>query len=592
MPGKYVMYRKASIVVFFTAVLASLACLLIFAAGYTYFFQVNAIDDISESWVITDDGQTSIIDFQKVEQLQPGQKTSLQKIITVEHNDPQLLINTRLLNVKVFLGDQVLYIQDTQQPFKHVIIDLPDNYLNQTLTIQLSNDYGHPSLASSAILIGEAQAIMAYMIFTSMVKMLVFVVLATLSIVIGIAGFLGVLPAAKTHTLFFAWIIFISSLYFTGNSYLENVYFTQSSLVIINLYGLSLISISVLCFVFAEIFPQKNYQTICMIIIWVMLGNMLWIAVKGFDRLLPVWIFSVVNCGVALLGWRALQRTLGIGYHPLWQIIFASLILLNINDGWIHTGITYLYPVYTAMVVLMPCLLAVVYNYGQQLVREKNKQNQQRLNAMIQQHQIEQTFANIEDAYREIQSTQQTMQDFVRCADGYLEIRDELQLNRLIEQYLSAAVLLQQAVYCEHGLINLCLNSTIHQIKSQDIDVVIRADADQSIQIEDMDITSLLGNIFTNALEASLRITEVHQRKIQGDIYMDDIYLYINVRNRITHAVTKNHQRIMTSKANHLLHGHGTRVIQSIADKYEGIALFENDNHWFSVSVMLRKAKD
>lgn len=133
------------------------------------------------------------------------------------------------------------------------------------------------------------------------------------------------------------------------------------------------------------------------------------------------------------------------------------------------------------------------------------------------------------------------------------------------------------------------LNQFLAHAKEQNIVCNMDVCLDQEISIQDIDFSSLLSNLLSNALEAS---AQVDDPQVDIHIYPTLRYLCFNVRNRADIEQLKRNPDFQTTKRNPTAHGFGLKMIRQIAEKYDGRASFQiDDDGFFSSKVMLLMTK-
>ena len=104
------------------------------------------------------------------------------------------------------------------------------------------------------------------------------------------------------------------------------------------------------------------------------------------------------------------------------------------------------------------------------------------------------------------------------------------------------------------------------------------------IDIKPIDVSSVIGNILDNAIEAAEQC-ENPQIKIQIFIYKK--YLTIISENSFAQSPMLVGEHLKTTKANTEMHGYGTEIIKEICDRYNGKYQWEiNGNIFKSIAIM------
>lgn len=104
----------------------------------------------------------------------------------------------------------------------------------------------------------------------------------------------------------------------------------------------------------------------------------------------------------------------------------------------------------------------------------------------------------------------------------------------------------------------------------------------ETINIDVLDLSSVLGNILDNALESYN--VNVLKPYIKIQIYYIKNMLYIEVENSVE---SNRDKRLRTKKKDRINHGIGVRSIKEVALKYNGDVNIVSDSNTFRISVCL-----
>lgn len=107
------------------------------------------------------------------------------------------------------------------------------------------------------------------------------------------------------------------------------------------------------------------------------------------------------------------------------------------------------------------------------------------------------------------------------------------------------------------------------------------------MQIEPIDISSLLSNLLDNAIEAS---EKTDNPIINLSIFKQNAYYVINIENSIceNNNLTDSDYIPISTKSNSALHGYGMQIIDDIAQKYDGNFSWRVRNEKFVATVLLK----
>ncbi|MCE5344409.1 MAG: GHKL domain-containing protein, partial [Eubacteriales bacterium] len=164
------------------------------------------------------------------------------------------------------------------------------------------------------------------------------------------------------------------------------------------------------------------------------------------------------------------------------------------------------------------------------------------------------------------------------------------QARSLITEIRSHPMMKQELMHSGNAIVDAVLNQAIAQTEKLHIPFTAEACLTDPMPISDVELSSLLSNLISNALEASEHVTDP---SISLRIYPARSYLCILVKNKVDETTMRNNPSLRTTKKDPRYHGIGLKVIETIAQRYHGLAEFEiADEHTFVATVMLRLDAD
>lgn len=135
-------------------------------------------------------------------------------------------------------------------------------------------------------------------------------------------------------------------------------------------------------------------------------------------------------------------------------------------------------------------------------------------------------------------------------------------------------------------MVDAILNSKLSLLKSKDIRVNAKAVVPSKLQISEIDLCVVIGNLLDNAMEACLGQEKANDRFIRVFIGILKDQLYVSVSNS-TDGLVKRAGKSYLSTKNAPGHGFGLMRIDRIVDKYNGYINRQNEEGVFATEVML-----
>ncbi len=129
--------------------------------------------------------------------------------------------------------------------------------------------------------------------------------------------------------------------------------------------------------------------------------------------------------------------------------------------------------------------------------------------------------------------------------------------------------------FCSDEIVNSIIAIKKQQCKNMDIPIEIYVRKNYHGKMKEIDVVSLLHNLFDNAIEANERIQDPDKKGISFYMEKEDNIVDITIQNYVNPKETIDFQ---TKKKEKNIHGIGMGIIQNIVDKYHGTITVELDD--------------
>ena len=106
------------------------------------------------------------------------------------------------------------------------------------------------------------------------------------------------------------------------------------------------------------------------------------------------------------------------------------------------------------------------------------------------------------------------------------------------------------------------------------------------MKLEDVDLYSLLGNLFDNAIEAASKV-DIEEREIKLLAKMSGNNLYLEMENPYTGNLRKQGRNYLTTKGDKNEHGLGLRIVENIINRHSGQMIIDDKENYFRIKVIL-----
>jgi len=270
-------------------------------------------------------------------------------------------------------------------------------------------------------------------------------------------------------------------------------------------------------------------------------------------------------------------------------IIYMTFTLYNYMDG----SSTHEY-----LVLFTVTVGAIVFSWFIYLFVKKimdQEQQEELMKVKIREYENRDFYIkNMEDLMLNIQGQRHDLNNYVSTLYGLIQlekIEDAKKYILDLERNLSFA---NQIMDTNHPVITALINVKYQKAGREKISMNVDINLPQSISIEYIDLSIVLGNLLDNAIEACLK-SGSESPVIELRMYIKRNYLIIKAENSKTDKVIFNKElkhKKYTTKEDKDNHGFGLNNIQRVIDQYKGILNLEDTGHIFKVHIAIPLESD
>lgn len=105
--------------------------------------------------------------------------------------------------------------------------------------------------------------------------------------------------------------------------------------------------------------------------------------------------------------------------------------------------------------------------------------------------------------------------------------------------------------------------------------------------MEDIELCTLLANTLDNAIEASIKITDVRKRRISLKVRCMNGNLSCEIMNAKNNRIIEKNGLFETDKSDRCSHGQGLRSVKQIVNKHNGEIKIEHTENIFKVIIFI-----
>lgn len=299
------------------------------------------------------------------------------------------------------------------------------------------------------------------------------------------------------------------------------------------------------------------------------------------EFLIGIWLVRLMMLGIVIaLGKRqkkpaeAMRLTSIIVILGLFgAVTLSQQMILPIDDDQIGTWII-------LSLILMFAILFYRVNRQREMELEIARLKQDQAEILeCDYHALRRTYAENAKLYHDLHNH---IEAIYQCLTGG-DIREAIQY---CEQLRTPVREISQTVWTGDKAIDYLISSKMALAEQEHIQTKVNIEYPRNTNIRSVDLTTILGNLLDNALEAAETAPE-RLRFFHLTIRRINAMLIIKVENGYGEAPMQENGNLLTSKMDKAFHGWGLKSVQTAAERYDGAINTEYADGIFKTVVTL-----
>lgn len=193
--------------------------------------------------------------------------------------------------------------------------------------------------------------------------------------------------------------------------------------------------------------------------------------------------------------------------------------------------------------------------------------------------------AEINNINKEIRIMRHDMNNYFLCISSFLEEKNYDKAIEYVNNVFKKIGTTNKLVLTGDEAIDCIINCKLDIARQAGINVTSKINCDKK-DINDIDISIILGNLIDNAISACKK--KSGDKLITIEMYNTNNNLIITIKNSIEKTVLKTNPKLKTNKKDKKNHGLGIISIKSIAENYNGMVDYYEENNLFCCSILLQ----
>ena len=205
--------------------------------------------------------------------------------------------------------------------------------------------------------------------------------------------------------------------------------------------------------------------------------------------------------------------------------------------------------------------------------------------AAYQQELIETHFREVENMYQKMRGWRHDYRNHIQTMKAYAACKNLDAISAYLDALDTDLSTVDTVIKTGNPMTDAILNSKISLANARHIAVYADAHIPFSLAIPELDLCAIIGNLFDNAIEASLELPE-DQRQIRVYMDMKNTQLYLSFTNFTAGKKQKKYGgRFLSTKGSG--HGLGLVRIDSIVKRLDGYLSRNSEDGAFTTEILL-----
>ncbi len=205
--------------------------------------------------------------------------------------------------------------------------------------------------------------------------------------------------------------------------------------------------------------------------------------------------------------------------------------------------------------------------------------------AAYQRELIETHYAEVDNMYRQIRGWRHDYRNHIQTMKAYAAAENWDAIKRYLDELETDLTTVDTVIKTGNPMTDAILNSKISLARTREIQVHADAHIPVRLKISEIDLCCILGNLFDNAIDASVKLPP-EQRLIRVYMDMKGTQLYISFTNFTAGGkLSRVGNRFKTTKGEG--HGFGLERIDAIVERLGGYLSRNSEDGAFTTEILL-----
>lgn len=302
-------------------------------------------------------------------------------------------------------------------------------------------------------------------------------------------------------------------------------------------------------------------------------------------RYLHILLCKVVMTAVLLILVRIFTIKTHFSFYDLLLYLLFPCITVVTLYTFIQLGIDFDTSRYSALIISVILALAILNVLAVLWFRRSvdNVSAQLELDMLKKRNELEEErYRELGRMYEQLRITRHDIRDHLVSINCLLEEHRYDDVEKYISEKQAELEKTEHICHTNNRVIDYIIDS--YMTDNRDIFFIVSGEYAECDYIDPMDISSLLGNMLSNAVRGA---EGSKHKQIEISFAVNGYYLNIICKNTVPKSVLKTNPKLISTKEDSNRHGYGIKSMQCIVDKYDGMMQFFEEGRKFCVHASL-----
>lgn len=195
-------------------------------------------------------------------------------------------------------------------------------------------------------------------------------------------------------------------------------------------------------------------------------------------------------------------------------------------------------------------------------------------------------YNEVENIYKQMRGWRHDYHNHIQTMKAYLTLGKYEDMEQYLNDLDKDLTNIDTVLKTGNIMVDAILNTKLSMAINQGINIKAKVAVPKKIQISDIDLSVIIGNLMDNAMEAATKLENSEDRFVRVYIREMKEQLYISITNSAGGEVKKVGLGYISTKLG-TNHGFGLKRVDSIVAKYNGFINRQNEEGVFATEIIL-----